>query len=91
MTTEKRELREEVFSTNIVMELKTFEKHLFDIAVWIGRGTSGVVVLDMSRIETHYWLKPLMMAPWEGSQIIRLLFLSQVSIKGQARNYALCN
>lgn len=33
------------------MELKTFEKHLFDIAVWIVRGTSGVVVLDMSRIE----------------------------------------
>lgn len=33
------------------MELKTFEKHLFDIAVWIVRGTYGVVVLDMSRIE----------------------------------------
>lgn len=39
------------------MELKTFEKHLFDIAVWIVRGTYGVVVLDMSRIRVEIILE----------------------------------
>lgn len=37
------------------------------------------------------WVIFLVKTPWKSSQIIRILFLLQFSVKGQARNYALCN
>lgn len=38
-------MEEEVFSTGAMMELRTFVNQPFGVAVWIGRGTSGVVVV----------------------------------------------
>lgn len=38
-------MEEEVFSTGAMMELRTFVNQSFGVAVWIGKGTSGVVVV----------------------------------------------